>query len=97
MLSVLGLKYCQRVYKKCKKLIQQRRRYKDYEQNIGCLFSASGVTERVPKTLADVADADLYEIKPKVPYTQKDLDWMNPLSCSSKEMKGQSVLFMYMM
>lgn len=53
-------------------------------------FSASGVTARVAKTLADVADADLYEIKPKVPYTQKDLDWMNPLSRSSKEMKGQS-------
>lgn len=53
-------------------------------------FSASGVTARAAKTLADVADADLYEIKPKVPYTQKDLDWMNPLSRSSKEMKGQS-------
>ena len=53
-------------------------------------FSASGVTAKVAKTLADVADADLYEIKPKVPYTQKDLDWMNPLSRSSKEMKGQS-------
>lgn len=32
----------------------------------------------------------MYEIKPKIPYTQKDLDWMNPLSRSSKEMKGQS-------
>lgn len=42
------------------------------------------------KTLADVADADLYAIKTKDLYTQKDLDWTNPLSCSSKEMKDQS-------
>ncbi|MBQ3627133.1 MAG: flavodoxin, partial [Synergistaceae bacterium] len=31
-------------------------------------FSASGVTEKVAKNLAEAAGADLYEIKPKVPY-----------------------------
>ena len=37
-------------------------------------FSASGVTEKVAETFAKAAGADLYEIKPKVPYTNADLD-----------------------
>lgn len=51
-------------------------------------FSASGVTARVAKRLADAVGADLYEIKPEKVYTKEDLDWMNPSSRSSKEMKG---------
>lgn len=49
-------------------------------------FSASGVTARAAKALAKSAGADLYEIKPKVPYTAADLDWMNKKSRSSLEM-----------
>ncbi len=50
-------------------------------------FSASGVTASAAKELAKAAEADLYEIKPAVPYTKADLDWMNKASRSSKEMK----------
>ena len=53
-------------------------------------FSASGVTEKVAKQIADLAKADIYEIKPKVPYTEADLDWMNKSSRSSKEMNNLS-------
>ena len=53
-------------------------------------FSASGVTEAVAKTLAEAANADLYEIKPKVAYTSADLDWTNTNSRSSIEMKDLS-------
>lgn len=49
-------------------------------------FSASGVTARAAKALAEAAGADLYEIRPKVPYTNADLDWTNKKSCSSVEM-----------
>lgn len=49
-------------------------------------FSASGVTAKVAETFAKAAGADLYEIKPKVPYTSADLDWMNKKSRSSVEM-----------
>lgn len=49
-------------------------------------FSASGVTARAAKALAEAAGAGLYEIKPKVPYTGADLDWMNRKSRSSVEM-----------
>ena len=49
-------------------------------------FSASGTTAKAAKTLADAAKADLYEIKPAVPYTNADLNWMNKSSRSSVEM-----------
>ena len=51
-------------------------------------FSCGGVTAKAAKTLAEAADADLFEIKPKVPYTAADLDWTNPRSRSTVEMKN---------
>lgn len=51
-------------------------------------FSASGVTEKMAKTLAEVTGADLFEIHPAVPYTTADLDWMNKKSRSSVEMSN---------
>ncbi len=53
-------------------------------------FSASGTTARVAKELAQAADADLYEIKPAVPYTKDDLNWMDKKSRSSVEMNDKS-------
>ena len=53
-------------------------------------FSASGTTARVAENLAKAADADLYEIKPAVPYTRDDLNWMNKQSRSSVEMRDKS-------
>jgi NAD(P)H-dependent FMN reductase len=53
-------------------------------------FSASGVTAKVAKALAEAESADIYEIKPKTPYTREDLDWMNKKSRSSVEMNDPS-------
>ena len=53
-------------------------------------FSASGTTARAAKELAEAAGADLYEIKPAVPYTKADLDWTNRKSRSSVEMNDKS-------
>lgn len=55
-------------------------------------FSASGVTAQVSKSLAAAANADIYEIKPEVPYTDADLDWRDTKSRSSIEMKNPSYL-----
>lgn len=55
-------------------------------------FSATGTTRKAAKALAEAADADLYEIRPKVPYTAKDLDWMDPRSRSSLEKKAGAPL-----
>lgn len=53
-------------------------------------FSATGTTASVASKLALAADADLYEIKPAVPYTAADLDWTNARSRSSEEMHNKS-------
>ncbi|MBQ1436973.1 MAG: NAD(P)H-dependent oxidoreductase [Ruminococcus sp.] len=50
-------------------------------------FSATGTTANVAKNLAAAAGADLYEIKPAVPYTKEDLNWMDKQSRSSVEMR----------
>ena len=50
-------------------------------------FSASSVTKGVAQQLAEVAGADLHEIKPETPYTDADLDWRDKQSRSTVEMK----------
>ena len=49
-------------------------------------FSASGVTAGAAKKLAQAAGADLFEIRPEIPYTDADLNWMDKKSRSSLEM-----------
>lgn len=53
-------------------------------------FSASGVTRSVAKTLAKVADADIFEIVPEVPYTNADLNWMDKKARSTIEMHDKA-------
>ena len=53
-------------------------------------FSASATTARVAKELAQAAGADIYEIRPAVPYTDADLNWMDKKSRSSVEMNDRS-------
>ena len=53
-------------------------------------FSAGGVTAKAAKELAEAGNADLYEIRPEVPYTSEDLDWTNKKSRSSLEMNDLS-------
>ena len=49
-------------------------------------FSAAGTTAKAAKLLAEAVGADLYEIRPAVPYTSADLNWMDKKSRSSVEM-----------
>ena len=53
-------------------------------------FSASGTTAAVAKNLAKAAGAELYEIKPAVPYTRADLNWQDKQSRSSVEMRDKT-------
>lgn len=50
-------------------------------------FSATGTTAKAAQALANAVDGALYEIKPAVPYTSADLNWMDKHSRSSMEMK----------
>lgn len=53
-------------------------------------FSASGTTKMVANRLAGAIGADLFEIEPKIPYSNQDLDWTNKNSRSSLEMNDGS-------
>ena len=53
-------------------------------------FSAGGVTATLAKCLAEVIEAPVYEIKPAVPYTKEDLNWMDKESRSTVEMNDKS-------
>ena len=52
-------------------------------------FSASGVTAKVAQAVAEAAGADLFEIKPEKPYSDADLNYMNPLSRCNREKLGK--------
>ena len=54
-------------------------------------FSASGTTKKVANMIAEAAGADLYEIKPEIPYTTADLNWMDKKSRSSVEMSDKTI------
>ena len=49
-------------------------------------FSVTGTTKRAAERLAKPAGADLFEIRPAIPYTDADLDWTSSKSRSSVEM-----------
>lgn len=49
-------------------------------------FSASGSTRKLANMLAEIINADTYEIKPATLYTGKDLNWNDQRSRSSVEM-----------
>ena len=53
-------------------------------------FSCSGVSKHNAELFAKVLGADIYEIKPAVPYTEADLDWTNEKARSTIEMKNKS-------
>lgn len=48
-------------------------------------FSCSGVTASAARTLAAATGADVYEIRPAVPYTDADLNWMDKKSRTTLE------------
>lgn len=59
-------------------------------KNLVAYFSATGTTKALAEKLAKVAGADIFEIEPKIPYTDADLNWMDKNSRSSVEMKNSS-------
>ncbi len=54
-------------------------------------YSATGSTEAVAEQLADVLEADLFEITPKEPYTSEDLNWTDDNSRVSREHEDESL------
>ena len=54
-------------------------------------FSASGSTEKVAKTIAEAAGADIFEIVPTEEYTSEDLNWTNSNSRVCREHDDESL------
>lgn len=52
-------------------------------------FSASGVTAKIAKNMAELIGADTFEIIPKQKYTTDDLNWHDKKSRSSIEMENK--------
>ena len=59
------------------------------EKRLVVYFSASGTTRKVAEMIASAADADMYEIVPKQPYSKADLNWMDKKSRSSVEISDK--------
>ena len=53
-------------------------------------FSAEGTTAAVAKEFAESIQADLFEIRPVIPYTSADIKWTNPLSRCNREKFGKA-------
>ena len=56
------------------------------QKTLVAYFSASGVTAKAAKEIAQAVGADLYEIRPTERYTDADLNWMDKKSRSTREM-----------
>ncbi|OKZ79731.1 MAG: flavodoxin [Clostridium sp. CAG:12237_41] len=54
-------------------------------------YSATGNTKAVAESIADATGGDTFEIEPKEPYTDDDLDWTNDNSRVSKEHDDESL------
>lgn len=50
-------------------------------------FSCTGTTKKVASDIAKATNGTLFEIKPEIPYTYADLNWMDKKSRSTIEMK----------
>lgn len=64
---------------------------KQNEKILVTYFTASEgrVTEGVARRLAEALQADVFQIKPKEPYTKSDINWINPLARCNKEKLGK--------
>lgn len=54
-------------------------------------YSATGNTERVANSIAEVTGGDLFEIEPTEPYTDDDLNWNDESSRVSREYEDESL------
>ena len=53
-------------------------------------FSATGSTRRLAEKFANILDADTFEIKPEIKYTDNDLKWPSKDNRSVMEMKNKN-------
>mgnify|MGYP002623125390 CR=1 FL=1 len=52
-------------------------------------FSCTGTTKNLAETAAEILGADLYEIKPEIPYTETDLDHRDETTRATVEQRDE--------
>lgn len=62
----------------------------DARDSMVICFSVTGHTKGVAEMIAEIADADMYEIIPAEPYTDEDIDYNNENSRATKEQNDKS-------
>lgn len=55
-------------------------------------FTASGLTGKAARRIADAAEAETFEIRPEKRYTEADLKWTNPFARCNREKFGKKEL-----
>jgi len=63
---------------------------KDMKKVLIAYFSCTGNTRSVAEQIAQATNAELYEIKPKIPYSSEDLNWRYSTSRASIENNNPS-------
>lgn len=63
----------------------------DKKDTLVVVFSATGTTKNVAEKIAEIENADFYEIEPKEEYTTADLNWNDRNSRSTKEQNDQKI------
>lgn len=53
-------------------------------------FSCTGTTKNLAKNVADILNADLYEIKPQNPYSSEDLNYNNKMFRANLEQRNNN-------
>ena len=59
-------------------------------QKLVAYFSGTGQTQMAANKIAKILNCDIYEIKPKIKYSTKDLNYNDPNSRTSIECKNRS-------
>lgn len=59
------------------------------DKTLVVFFSATGATKRLAQRIANTLDADIFEIKPLVDYSDDDLKWPSRNNRSCMEMKNK--------
>lgn len=76
---------CQSQDKETSQTTNQSQTTKDFGNTLVVYYSATGHTEDVAKMIADETNGTLFEIEPKDPYSNEDLDWTNENSRVTQE------------
>ena len=73
-----------------KEFNSQRDNEQEESRMLVVYFSATGNTESMAETIAEVTGADIYEIVPEDPYTSEDLNYSDDNCRANQEMNDES-------